>query len=123
MDKATLIDFVFYNPRRQKADAIVDFNSWPKYQGCLRVCHGQSRQSSACPGGLEIESAGDAVDIEALAGEVEPRDDSALHGLEIDLLEINAAAGDEFIRVCGFPEDVVVSVDELLDECGFFVLG
>ena len=51
------------------------------------------------PGGLEVEAAGDAVDVERFAGEEEAGDEAAFHGFEIDLGERDAAAGDEFLFV------------------------
>ena len=51
------------------------------------------------PGSLEVEAAGDAIDVDAFAGEVEARDDAAFHGLEVDALAVDAAAGDELIFV------------------------
>ena len=48
---------------------------------------------------MEVEAAGDAVDVEEFAGEVEAGNEFALHGFEIDFAETNAAAGDEFVFV------------------------
>ncbi len=60
-------------------------------------CHRQTRQTSACPVGLEVEPSGDAVNIKAFAGEVEVGDKLALHGFEIDFLQPYTTAGDELV--------------------------
>ena len=57
------------------------------------------------PGGLEVEAAGDAVDVERFAGEEEAGNEAALHGFEIHLGERDAAAGDEFLLVHAFAGD------------------
>ena len=75
------------------------------------------------PGGLEIEAAGDAVDIEAFAGEVEAGDEAAFHAAEVDLLEADAAAGDEFLLVGGFSLNFEPAFGELADKCIFLFLG
>ena len=67
------------------------------HQKTLVLGHRQTSQSTACPCGLKVEAAGDAVDVEALSGEVEVGHELAFHGLEIDFLEADAAAGDEFV--------------------------
>ena len=64
------------------------------------------RHSFACdaaggPGGLEVEAAGDAVEVEAFACEVETGDMFALHAAKIDFFEVDAATGDEFIFIGG----------------------
>ena len=54
---------------------------------------------------MEVEAAGDAVDVERFAGEEEARDEAALHGFEIHFGERDAAAGDEFLFVHAFAGD------------------
>ena len=54
---------------------------------------------SGGPSGLEVEAAGDAVDVDAFAGEVEAGNDAAFHGLEVDAPAVDAAAGDELVFV------------------------
>jgi len=61
------------------------------------LCHRESCQSATGPGGLEIKSACDAVNVEALAGEVEAGDALALHCFEINFFKGDAAAGDKLI--------------------------
>jgi hypothetical protein len=61
--------------------------------------HGFASKSPASPGGLEVEAAGDAVDIEAFAPEVESGDLATLHGSEVDFFQAHAAAGHEFVFV------------------------
>lgn len=78
---------------------------------------------AAGPCCLEIEAAGDAIDVEAFAGEVEAGDEAALHGLEVDFLEAHAAAGDELVFVGSLAGDLEAAVGELVDEGGFFVFG
>lgn len=53
------------------------------------------------PGGLEVEAAGDAVDVEDLATEVEAGVGAALEGLGVDGGEGYAATGDELVAVGG----------------------
>lgn len=50
-------------------------------------CHCPAGQETGSPGSLEIETAGDAVDIEDLAREIEPGHAAALHGFEVDFVE------------------------------------
>ena len=64
-----------------------------------RVGNGVAGDPAGGPGGLEVEPAGDAVDVEEFAGEVEAGDEFAFHGFEIHFAEANAAAGDEFVFV------------------------
>ena len=49
--------------------------------------YGQAGEASGGPGGLEVESAGDAVDVEDFTGEEEAGDLFALHRLELDVIE------------------------------------
>ena len=54
---------------------------------------------------MKIEAAGKAIDVDDFACEVEAGDEAALHGAEIDLLEGNTSAGDEFVFVDAFTAD------------------
>ena len=54
---------------------------------------------------MEVEAAGDAVDVEEFAGEVKARNEFAFHGFEVHFAEANAAAGDEFVFVETFAGD------------------
>ena len=45
--------------------------------------HGAARNPARGPGGLEIEAAGKAINVEQFAAEVESRTKPALHGLEV----------------------------------------
>ena len=49
------------------------------------------------PGGLEIEAASDAVDVENLASKIETGNEAAFKCLGIDAAERNAAAGDKLV--------------------------
>ena len=51
------------------------------------------------PGGLKVETAGDAVDVEALADEIKPGRDATFHGAEVNGRSPDATGGDEFIFV------------------------
>jgi len=51
------------------------------------------------PGGLEVEAAGEAVDVQHFAGEIKSGTDAAFHRREIHLAQVHAAAGDEFLLV------------------------
>ena len=55
------------------------------------------REISRGPGILEIEAAGDAVDVEDFAREMQPSAFPTFHGLEVDLGQLYAAAGDELV--------------------------
>ena len=80
---------------------------------------------SGGPGCLEIEPPSDAVDIKRFACEVELGLEFAFKTLEIDFLQINSAAGDEFFFIhalarylettgdTGFCESLKVGVGEL----------
>ena len=50
-------------------------------------------QPAGAPGGLEVVAADQAVEVEDLAGEVQPGNDAALQRPRIDLVERDAAAG------------------------------
>src|SRR5438105_7285417 len=69
----------------------------------LNSSHRVSGNPPGGPGGLEIETAGDAVDVEELARKIKIRCDPALHGFEIDLAQSHAAASNKFILVQRFP--------------------
>lgn len=57
--------------------------------------HGASRHPPSRPRALEVEPAGDAVDVDNLAGEEQSRDALALHGAHVESGQGNASAGDE----------------------------
>src|SRR5256885_14168763 len=57
------------------------------------------RDPAGRPGCLEIKAAGNSVDVEQLSGEIKSGRDPAFHGFEIDLAQIDAAAGDKFFLV------------------------
>lgn len=70
---------------------------------------------------MEVEAAGDAVDVKDFACEVEAGAEFAFHGFEIDFFEIDAAAGDEFFFVGRFALDGVgVCVESLGEQIDFF---
>ncbi len=54
---------------------------------------------AAGPGVLKVEATGDAVDVHNFSREVEAVHKLALHRLEVDLVQRNAAARDELIFV------------------------
>ena len=47
------------------------------------------------PGGLQIEAAGDGIDVEHLAGKEEVRAHLTLQGMQVDVAEADAAAGNK----------------------------
>src|SRR2546427_12176751 len=65
---------------------------------------------------LKIEAAGDAIDIEQFAGEVEPRTDAAFHRLEVHFCQPHTAARDAFIVVQALSRHRVFSANQSLDE-------
>ena len=75
------------------------------------------------PGGLEVEAAGDAVDVQDFAGEVEAGDLFALHRFELEVIERDSAAGHEFIFVEALAIDDESGFDEFADECRTLILG
>jgi hypothetical protein len=85
--------------------------------------HRQPCDPSAGPCGLEIESAGDAIDIEALAREVQAGDDATLHPAEINFLQSNPATGDEFVFVGCFAFDLKSTIRELIYQYVFTIFG
>jgi len=85
--------------------------------------HRQPGDAASGPGGLEIETAGDAIDVEAFAGEVEAGDELALHGAEVDFLQAHSATGDEFVFVRGLALNFVAPFGDLADQGIFLFLG
>ena len=65
---------------------------------------------------MEIETAGNAVDIEKFAAEKQAGDDFAFHGFETHFAQTHAAASDEFVGVKTFTGDGEFHAGELLDE-------
>ena len=75
------------------------------------------------PGGLEVEAAGDAVDVKELAGEVEAGAVAALKGAGVDGAEGHAAAGDELVLEGGARGDGIAVGREEGDEAVQGFLG
>ena len=70
-------------------------------------CH----RIGCCPGGLEVETAGDAVDVEDFASEIEMWHMTAFEGGEVDGLQRHAATGDKLIfegRTAGNIIDIIL---------------
>src|SRR5664280_2007799 len=61
-----------------------------------RLGHGAAGKPAGGPGRLEVEHAGQPVDVEDFAGKIEAGTPPALHRFEVDLLEPHAPAGDKF---------------------------
>ena len=72
---------------------------------------------------MEIKAAGNAIDIEALACKVQPRNDAALHFTEIDFLQLHSTTGDEFVLVGGFTFDLKPAIRELMHQRVFTIFG
>ena len=68
----------------------------------LLTRHCSAGSPSSCPSGLEVEPAGDTINIKRFAGEVEAFNDAALHRFEIDLRKGNSSTSDEFLFVHTF---------------------
>lgn len=68
------------------------------------------------PGRLEVEPAGDAVDVEDFAREVEAGLGLAFHRLQIEVLEGDSTAGDELVLVGALAGDLEGSGGEFGDE-------
>ena len=75
-----------------------------------------ARNPAGCPRGLKIEPAGDAVNVQHLAGEKQSGANPAFHRLEIHFVQPHAAAGDKFILVQAFAGHRKFRAEELLDE-------
>ena len=70
-------------------------------------CH----RIGCCPGGLEVETAGDAVDVEDFACEIEMGNMTAFEGGEVDGLERHPATGDELVlerRTTGYLINIIL---------------
>lgn len=75
-----------------------------------------ARDPAGSPGSLKVKTAGNAIDIEEFAGEIQARADFALHCFEVHFRKANAAAGDEFIFVQAFAGDGKFRGCEVFDE-------
>src|SRR5205807_7879536 len=78
--------------------------------------HRLPRNPAGGPGGLEIEPAGEAVNVEQFTGEIEARANPAFHGLEIHLAQTHAAARDEFFLVQALAGDLELGANQLLNQ-------
>ena len=56
-----------------------------------------SHHISRGPGGLQIEAAGDGIDVEHFAGKEEVRAHLALQSMQVDVAEADAAAGNKLL--------------------------
>ena len=61
---------------------------------------------TGCPGGLEIETARDTVDVHDLPGKIEPRGAAALHRLKINLFERDTSRCHELVLIQALPLDL-----------------
>ena len=75
------------------------------------------------PGGLKVETTGDAVEVDALTGEVQSRDVSALHGFEVDGFAADSATGHELVFVGSLAHGLVSRLFEQFDERHGLELG
>ena len=75
------------------------------------------------PGGLEVEAARDAIDIEDLSCEIDVGEVFAFEGVGIDSREIDAATGDEFVLEGGTACNLVGIVAEGVDQTVQFFLA
>src|SRR5690606_29627931 len=66
------------------------------------------------PGGLKIEPAGDAIDVQNFTGKVHTFRDSALHRLQLNVAQVDTAAGDELVLVHAFALDAKSARADLL---------
>src|SRR5207302_8897667 len=97
-------------------------STWSRASRRLHVVNPGHRAAGdpACrPRCLEIESAGDAVDVEQFAGEVKTGTDAAFHRFEIDLAQAHAAARHKFILVQAFARDAEFGARELRRQRAF----
>src|SRR6266516_3615492 len=82
--------------------------------------HARSQCVSGNPSGrpcrLEIEPAGDAVNVEQFTGKIEAGANPAFHRLEIHFAQTHAAAGDKFVLVQALPRDLEFGANQLLSQ-------
>lgn len=71
----------------------------------LKRGHGLAGNPACGPSRLKVIASGDPVDIESFPGKVEVRDEAALHGFCIYLVQGNASAGDKLLFVHAFAAD------------------
>ena len=62
-----------------------------------RSSHGMSRNPPRRPCRLKIEPARDSVDVEHLTGEIQTGKQLALHGFEVNFLELNSTGRNKLI--------------------------
>ncbi len=72
---------------------------------------------------MEIKSACDAIDVEALASEVQTADNATLHPAEIDFFKHHPAAGDEFVLVGRLTFYMKSAIGELMHQGVFTIFG
>jgi len=65
------------------------------------ACHRQACDAPTSPGRLKIETAGNAINIQAFACEVKARDFAAFHCPKVNFFEAYPAAGHKFVLVGG----------------------
>lgn len=75
-----------------------------------------SYDEASGPGGLEIEATGDGIYIQNFTSEVEAGTELAFQGVGVDVLERDAAAGDELFLVGASARDAVTVVGECLHQ-------
>ena len=68
------------------------------------------------PGGLEVEAAGDAVDVEDFACEIEVGVGLAFHRFEIEVFQVHSATGDELVFVGALAGDLKLGLGQLSHE-------
>lgn len=77
--------------------------SWLMLMRALRFsCGCGAGEMPCCPGILEVEATGNAINIENLTGKVEARGDFALQGRHIDVIDFYSAAGNKLVLVDAF---------------------
>ena len=80
------------------------------------LCARRSCQIASRPGVLEIEAAGDAVDVEDFAREVKAWALAAFHRLEVDFRKLHAAAGHELVLEHALAVDLELRGRELASQ-------
>src|ERR1051325_1187448 len=86
--------------------------------GCGIRLHGHrvARDPTCGPGSLKVETSGDSIQIEQLASEEKAGANTAFHGFEIYLLELHAAAGNEFVLVQALAGNLEFGLPQMIGE-------
>ena len=72
---------------------------------------------------LEVKAAGDSIDVDNLTREIQTRYSFALHGLKVDVVERDPAAGNELGLISALADDGEGGGGQLANEGGCLLFG